>query len=108
MFYVVRHMTGIAGAEANAQIAAMTCATCGHEMEHPRVVQVQDKLRMWCSHECVTPDPRDVLARQMAAWVRHMGHWTTLGDDAVVLAVASPEPAESVCITAGMIREATR
>lgn len=98
--------TGIAGAEANAQVTAMTCATCGREMEAPRVVQVQDRLRMWCSAACVTPDPRNVLAAQMAAWVRQMGHWTTLGDDAVVLAVASPEPAERVCITVGMIRGA--
>ena len=100
--------TGIAGAEANAQITAMTCATCGREMEAPRVVQVQDRLRMWCSAACVTPDPRNVLAAQMAAWVRHMGHWTDIADDTVVLAVASPDPAESVCITVGMIRETAR
>ena len=100
--------TGIAGAEANAQVTAMTCATCGKEMEAPRVVQVQDRLRMWCSEACVRPDPRDVLAAQMAAWVRHMGRCTTLGNNAVVLAVASPEPAEQVRITVGMIREAAR
>lgn len=100
--------TGIAGAEANAQVTTMTCATCGREMEHPKVVQVQDKLRMWCSPACVTPDPRDVLAAQMAAWVRNLGHWTGIGDGVVVLAVASPEPADSVCITVGMIREAAR
>lgn len=101
-------MTGIAGAEANAHVAAMTCATCGREMGHPRVVQVQDKLRMWCSEACVRPDPRDVLARQMAAWARHLGHWTDIGDGVVVLAVASPEPSESVCITKKMIMEAAR
>ena len=98
--------TGIAGAETNAQITTMTCATCGKEMEAPRVVQVQDRLRMWCSAACVTPDQRNVLAAQMAAWVRHMGHWTEITDDTVVLAVASPEPSESVCITVGMIRGA--
>ena len=79
-------MTGIAGAETNAQVSAMRCATCGTEMEHPRVV----------------------LARHMLAWLAHMSHWTELPDDAVVLAVASPEPTEAVRITAGMIRECTR
>lgn len=101
-------MTGIAGAEANAQVTAMTCATCGREMEAPKVVQVQRGLRMWCSSECVRPDQRDALAAQMAAWVRHLGHWTDITDDTVVLAVASPVASEQVCITAGMIREAAR
>lgn len=46
------------------------------------------------------------LARHMAAWLLHLSHWTELPDDAVVLAVASPEPTEAVRITAGMIRDA--
>lgn len=102
-------MTGIAGDEANAQATAMRFATCGTEMEHPRVVQTQlHGLRMWCSPACVRPDPRDVLARHMLAWLRHLSHWTELPDAKVVLAVASPEPTEAVRITAGMIRECVR
>lgn len=102
-------MTGIAGAEANAQVTAMRCATCGTEMEHPRVVQTQlHGLRMWFSPACVRPDPRDELARHMAAWLLHLSHWTELPDDAVVLAVASPEPDEAVRVTAGMIRDASK
>jgi hypothetical protein len=46
------------------------------------------------------------LARHMAAWLQHLSHWTELPDDAVVLAVASPDPTEAVRITAGMIRDA--
>lgn len=101
--------TGIAGAEANAQVSVMRCATCGAEMEHPRVVQTQlHGLLMWCSAACVRPDPRDVLARQMASWLRHLSHWTELTDDTVVLAVASSDPTEAVRITVGMIKEANR
>ncbi len=101
--------TGIAGAEDNAQVSVMRCATCGAEMEHPRVVQAGwPRLRMWCSTACVRPDPRAVLARHMGAWLAHTSHWTELPDDTVVLAVASPEPTEAVRITAGMIRDANR
>lgn len=46
------------------------------------------------------------LARHMSAWLAHLSHWTELPDDAVLLAVTSPEPTEAVRITAGMIREA--
>lgn len=46
------------------------------------------------------------LARHMAAWLTHLSHWTELPDDAVVLAVTSPDLNEVVRITAGMIRDA--
>lgn len=98
---------GIAGAETNAQHAALRCSTCGTEMEHPRVVQAGwAGLRMWCSVKCVAPDPREVLAQQMARWLRHLSYWTDPPDDAVLLEVRSPEATEAVRITAGMIRDA--
>jgi hypothetical protein len=98
---------GIAGAETNAQHAALRCSTCGTEMEHPRVVQAGwPRLRMWCSAECAVPDPRADLAEQMARWLRHLSYWTDLPDDAVLLEVRSPEATEAVRVTARMISAA--
>jgi hypothetical protein len=99
--------TGIAGAETNARHTALRCSTCGAEMEHSRVVQAGwPGLRMWCSAECVAPDPREVLAQQMARWLAGMQHWTELPDETVVLEVRSPKTDEVVRITAGLIRNA--
>lgn len=99
--------TGVAGAADHALRTTGVCTTCGKEIEAPWAVRTGNgRLLRFCGPACAYPDPRNVLARHMLAWLRHLSHSTELPDEAVVLAVASPDPAEASRITAGMIRDA--